>query len=68
MIRSVAVTKLTFKALYNGQTNLSFYPKERLGQIPRDLHSMKNEGGDSPNYVFPYVMWEVNSRCIQDPF
>jgi len=32
---------------------LSLCAKERSGQIPRELQSMKSDAGDSPNHTFP---------------
>lgn len=43
-----------FSSLVNWPDNfLSLCAKERSGQIPRELQSMKSDAGDSPNHTFP---------------
>jgi DEAD/DEAH box helicase domain-containing protein len=41
---------------------LQMCEKERLGEIPVDLQSMKSEAGESPNHVFP--LRDVESQFV----
>jgi DEAD/DEAH box helicase domain-containing protein len=58
----------------NSQVNwptgfLELCAKERIGEIPPDLQSMKMEGGETPNRVFPLrdVESQFKIECKQGP-